>query len=310
MRASELVLYIDRAVVVLNKPPGFVSQLSHGNDLHRGLEEIKDRFRLRSAPLPIHRLDKDTTGCLVFARTHNAAKQLSTQFQQNEVQKTYLALVRGGRQSFAQTSGIIREPLLQKDGRVSVAKLGHPDAQNSVTEWSLVASSPSLPLSLLQLRLHTGHKHQLRVHLSQVLKSRLPRLLDVCNVPLTHLLAPILGDSVHSISPPTEQIQRALSRLRPKPERERMFLHAAQLSFFRYRPSGGNRRFRLLVGAPLPDDFHQLLKEARIPLSKPLLQGGLYQRDKEAMEYEQVPNGIIDSVEGRWMPDESYTAPY
>ncbi|KAF7301377.1 hypothetical protein MIND_00702900 [Mycena indigotica] len=112
-------------------------------------------------------------------------------------------------------------------------------------------------------------------------------------------VAPILSDTVHSLKPSLESIQRALLRLRPPPGSDRMFLHAAQVSFYRYKPAGSHRRFRLRIGAPLPDDFHQLCKEARIPLSDEDVKGGLAVLTDG--EYQQVPNGRIGSVDGQWM---------
>lgn len=121
------------------------------------------------------------------------------------VDKTYLALVRGGSQSFPQRAGQIRTPLKYPDGRASLvqeSELQDPEQQpkESKTDWEVVASSvrcihipqsqkaekatkPHLPLSLLRLRLLTGHKHQLRVHLAQVLKS-LSGPSDLTSVPI------------------------------------------------------------------------------------------------------------------------------
>ncbi|KAF7306506.1 Pseudouridine synthase [Mycena indigotica] len=286
-RWSELILYVDRAVIVLNKPPGLVTQHS---EIPSVIQDLQRRLQLPQPPLGVHRLDKATTGALVLARSKRFASDFHTQFKQRDVHKTYLALVRAGRQSFEQTSGTIRVPIVYKDGHATATQKLLPGADNeareALTGWELVASSPHLPLSLLRLKLITGNKHQLRVHLAHVLKT------------------PILGDTVHSLKPPMDSIQRALLRLRPPPESDRMFLHAAQVSFFRYKPAGSHRRFRLRIGAPLPDDFHQLCKEARIPLSDEDVNGGLAVLTDG--EYKQVPNGLIGSVDGQWMPDDSW----
>ncbi|KAJ7071395.1 pseudouridine synthase [Mycena amicta] len=291
LKWSELILYVDRAVIILNKPPGLITQHAPGNDFSRFLKDLQHRLQLPNTPFRVHRLDKArfSFSFVQLLRSGASANDLSTQLKQRTVEKTYLALVRGGRQSFGdQTSGEIRAPLHYQDGRASIAKGPQHEYKESVTRWELVASSPHLPLSLLRLNLLTGHKHQLRAHLAGVLK------------------APILGDALHSQKPPTDEIRHALLRLRPQPEDDRIFLHASQLSFFRYRRSGPDRRFRLRIVAPIPNDFDQLCKEARIPLGDLEKKGGLFMRSKEDHEYEEVSNGRIGIQDGCWMPDDSW----
>ena len=82
-------------------------------------------------------MEKGTTGCLLVALTPNAAKSLSTQFRENDVYKSYLAIVRGGLKSFSGTSGVIKKPILYKDGNGKINKAGKP----SQTEWELIGSS-------------------------------------------------------------------------------------------------------------------------------------------------------------------------
>lgn len=82
-----------------------------------------------------------TTGALVLARTDRTARELSRQFESRTVEKTYLALVRGGRKSFAGTSGEIREPLDFNGGRVTLGISAK--AKFAATDWELVGSSVS-----------------------------------------------------------------------------------------------------------------------------------------------------------------------
>nr|GAT43612.1 pseudouridine synthase [Mycena chlorophos] len=276
------VLYADRALVVLNKAPGLVIQSHEFLDV---LHDVKRRLRLAELPLRVHRLDKPTTGCLALARSKTHARELSTQFKQHIADKTYLAVVRGGLQSFGgRTKGTIRVPLQYDDGRASIVPLNAPkreDHREAVTDWELVASSSRLPLSLLRLNLRTGNKHQLRVHLTGGLQT------------------PILGDTIHSHKPPTDEIRAALWKLHPRPPEDRLFLHASALSFFRYRKAGPDRRFRVRVVAPVPNDFHQLCKEAQLPLTETELRGGLFMQNKPYEEYEEVQSGRIASL--KWV---------
>lgn len=267
------VIYVDKRIIVLNKSPGLVCQLnspqseSVDNNFNSLLKAIRNRFQLDSDPYPVHRLDKGTTGSLVLARTLAMARELSLQFQQRTVEKTYLALVRGGNTSFTSTRGQIRTPIQYTDGRASLdlSGLGTP----SVTDWDLVGSSQFAPFSLLRLKLHTGHKHQLRVHLAHYLRT------------------PILGDTLYSSSP----INEAIAKITPIP-RDRIYLHASEISFLRYKPSG--KRIRLSVHAPLPSDFFKLCRDFKDWLHPLEVDGGI------SIDGTIVKNGEIPDLKGYW----------
>ncbi|KAJ7480146.1 pseudouridine synthase [Mycena galericulata] len=290
-RWSERVLYVDRGVIVLNKPPGLITQLdptttnTDGGNLAKLLDDLKHGLELSTPPYRVHRLDKGTTGCFVLARSSSIAHDLSNQFKMRTVDKTYLAIVRGGSESFTKRSGQIRTPLKYLDGRAKLVQESElEDAQGeskeSKTDWEVVASSSHLPLSLLRLKLLTGHKHQLRIHLAQVLKT------------------PILGDTLHSQSLPAEGIRDAL-----KLPYDRIFLHASQISFFRYRPSGGKKRFKIRLVAPLPLDFVQTCSEAGIPIAEHERLGGLFKCESGTyQDYQAIPEGEIPEVNGSWIP--------
>ncbi|KAG0699617.1 pseudouridine synthase [Suillus ampliporus] len=270
-------IYADRSIIVLNKPAGLICQGSEAssenkprdfdkfNDL---LRDIKESFDLENLPYPVHRLDKATTGTLLLARSSSAARQFSQQFQTRVVEKTYLALVRGGEKSFPARSGEIRDPLEFNDGRVSLGE--SCAAKFAATDWELLASSPTAPLSLLRLTLHTGLKHQLRIHLAHSLRT------------------PILGDNLYARSSISEKIAK-ITRL---PEK-RIFLHAAQLTLSRYRKTGPGKHFRLGIGAPLPKDFLAVCRDAGIPLDHTYVDGGL------SLDGQHV--GDISDLEGRWL---------
>jgi len=230
---------------------------------------------------PIPTLPQATTGCLVLARSHAVARDLSTQFRQRTVEKTYLALVRGGRKSFPETTGQIRVSVRYVDGRASLVprEQANEKDKDTATDWELVASSPHVPLSLLRLKPLTGYKHQLRIHLAQVLKT------------------PILGDTLYSQSQPTDEIRNAVDL----PD-DRMFLHASQISFYRYRPAGSQKRFRIRIYAPLPPDFFGICAEGSIPVGKFERLGGLFVHRRKNHDFQYVAENEIPEVDGYWKP--------
>ncbi|KAG2357464.1 pseudouridine synthase [Suillus spraguei] len=249
------VLYADRSIIVLNKPAGLVCQGSEASENVGELNSWKAKeIKLQplSLPYPVHRLDK-------ASRNSSAARQFSQQFQSRVVEKTYLALVRGGEKSDA---------LEFNDGRVSIGE--SCAAKFAATDWELIASSPIAPLSLLKLTLHTGLKHQLRIHLANSLHT------------------PILGDNLYTRSSISEKIAK-ITRL---PEK-RMFLHAAQLTLSRYRKTGPNKHFRLRIGAPIPKDFLTICRDAGISLDRIYVDGDL------SIDGRHVDN--VPDLEGRWL---------
>ncbi|KAG1740582.1 pseudouridine synthase [Suillus lakei] len=260
------VIYADRSIIVLNKPAGLICQGSEAssenkprdvdkfNDL---LRDVKESFALESLPYPA------TTGTLLLARSSPSCSSSRV------VEKTYLALVRGGEKSFPARSGEIRDALEFSDGRVSIGE--SCAAKFAATDWELLASSPIAPLSLLRLTLHTGLKHQLRIHLAHSLHT------------------PILGDNLYARSSISEKIAK-ITRL---PEK-RMFLHAAQLTLSRYRKTGPSKHLRLMIGAPIPKDFLAICKDAGISLDHIYVDGGL------SVDGQHVGN--VPDLEGRWIP--------
>ncbi|RDB17578.1 Ribosomal large subunit pseudouridine synthase D [Hypsizygus marmoreus] len=280
-------LYVDRGIVVLNKPAGIVCQFQStergkpiptevrkdGYDLNGLLIGLQEALPLDRRPFPVHRLDKGTTGALVFARSLSQAHELSKQFQTGTVEKTYLALVRGGVKSFPDSHGRIDSPIQYCDGRASLDD-SH-DSKPSITEWELVNYSPNAPLSLLRFKLLTGHKHQLRVHAAHCLN------------------APILGDTLYSTKP----VSDAITRITKIPV-DRIFLHSSQLSLFRYRPTGPRKRFRLGISAPLPEDFLKICIDAGIKVDPVEAKGGLTINGK------LVEDGIVPEIDGHWIPND------
>jgi 23S rRNA pseudouridine955/2504/2580 synthase len=171
-----MTLFEDRDVIVLNKPYGLAVQGGSGTRRHIDgmLEALADRDGAR--PVLVHRLDRDTSGVLLIAKSRKIAAELGEIFRSRRAQKIYWALVEGvpkpaqGRISMflAKGEGMGDERGARGQGRADiermrVAKHGDPDAQHSVTLYAVV--DKVVPrLAWLSMRPITGRTHQLRAH--------------------------------------------------------------------------------------------------------------------------------------------------
>jgi 23S rRNA pseudouridine955/2504/2580 synthase len=171
-----MVLYEDADVMVLNKPFGLAVQGGSGTKHHIDgmLEALRDRRGER--PTLVHRLDRDTSGVLLLAKSRKIAAELGETFRSRGARKIYWALVEGvpkpvqGRISLflAKGAGMGDErgaPKARRDDieRMRVARHGEPDAQHSVTLYAVVDKVP-IRLAWLSMRPITGRTHQLRAH--------------------------------------------------------------------------------------------------------------------------------------------------
>ena len=160
-----LVLYEDKDLMVLNKPMGLAVQ--GGSGTHRHVDGMLEALRDRDGQKPrlVHRLDKDTAGCLVIAKTRLAAATLGKSFRSRVTRKVYWALVAGVprvRQGRISTY-IAKEEEPGGDSRMGVARHGDDGASHAVTYYALVENSAQ-KVSWLSLKPVTGRTHQLRVH--------------------------------------------------------------------------------------------------------------------------------------------------
>ena len=157
---ADHILFIDAEAIVINKPAGLPVDTPRrgGDSVVERLGELKQGFQ--RPPTPMHRLDQDTSGCLLLARSPKARSSLQQAFETRAVQKYYLAIVDG---PVAQDEGTIDLAL----GKTSSADAGwrmvaDPKGDKAVTNWRKVAERGNH--TLLEFRPVTGRTHQLRVH--------------------------------------------------------------------------------------------------------------------------------------------------
>jgi 23S rRNA pseudouridine955/2504/2580 synthase len=220
---QDAVLHRDDAVIVLNKPPGLAVQGGTGAEMH--VDRLLDGLRFGNAERPrlVHRLDKDTSGVLVIARTAAAAAFLTKAFRDNRPSKLYWAIVAGLPKP---TDGRIDLPLAKLPGKAG--ERVRPDAEagrRAVTLYRLVDHAGARA-SWLALSPLTGRTHQLRAHCAA-------------------LGTPILGDGKYG---------GADAHLAGVPGARRLHLHARSIEL--PRPDGGV----LKVAAPLPPHMRKTWK--------------------------------------------------
>jgi 23S rRNA pseudouridine955/2504/2580 synthase len=167
---KSITLYEDDDVLVLNKPMGLAVQGGSGTTRHidgmlgalRGLSPDAQRPRL------VHRLDKDTAGCLLVAKTRFAAAALSKTFRTRAARKIYWALVVGvPKPKQGRVSTYLAKQEVEEDSFMRIAKHGDKDAMHAVTYYAVVETAAQ-KLSWISLKPVTGRTHQLRAHMAHV----------------------------------------------------------------------------------------------------------------------------------------------
>lgn len=164
------ILYEDNHLLGIEKPVNVPTQEDASGDpdlLSLLKEDIKERYgKPGNVYLGlVHRLDRPVGGAMIFAKTSKAASRLSDAVRTRRFEKSYVAVVRG---IPPQPKGRLTDTLLkdERTNTVSVVPPGTPGAKDAVLDYRVVASSPDEGLSLLQIKLHTGRPHQIRVQLS------------------------------------------------------------------------------------------------------------------------------------------------
>ncbi len=161
---AKMLIHEDEKVFVFNKPAGLAVQ--GGSGIVRHVDGMLEAWRNKRGEKPrlVHRIDRDTTGVLVVARTRAAAVKLTAAFRERDTKKTYWALVKGvpkqreGRIS----TWLVREQTPDGD-KMRIAKHGEADADHAITHYRIVDQAAQ-DLSWLEMEPYTGRTHQLRVH--------------------------------------------------------------------------------------------------------------------------------------------------
>jgi 23S rRNA pseudouridine955/2504/2580 synthase len=162
------IIYEDAQVIVLNKPAGLAVQGGSGVTRHVDamLESFADRHGRK--PRLVHRLDRDTSGVLVVARTRSAAAFLGAAFKARETRKIYWALVAGvPRPPHGRVSTFLAKEERPEGERMRVARHGEQGADHAVTHYAL-ADQAGQKVAWLVMRPITGRTHQLRAHAAHI----------------------------------------------------------------------------------------------------------------------------------------------
>jgi len=169
------ILYEDAYLVAVNKPSGLLVHKSmiDRHEIYYAMKILRDQLGGKWV-YPIHRLDKPTSGVLLFALDSHTAKLMSEQFKNHTIEKTYIAVGRG----YVPASGIIDHALREKLDKISDKDASrYKEAQEAVTEYKCLATVEidasvgkydKTRYSLVELKPKTGRKHQLRRHMKHI----------------------------------------------------------------------------------------------------------------------------------------------
>jgi 23S rRNA pseudouridine1911/1915/1917 synthase len=222
------VVFEDQALLVVNKPAGLLAMPLERSQAPSAYDRVRDHLQSRGKrrPLPVHRIDRDTSGLVMFARTAQAQRSLKEQFLQREPERIYLAVVHGRPRP---AEGTWRD-LLSWHPTKLVQRKAHPDdrrAKEAISDYRVIEHFAAA--SLLEVRLQTGKRNQIRIQAQ--LRGH-----------------PLVGERLYV---------SATEPQRPIPF-GRQALHAHRLSF--RHPTNG----RLLTfEAPLPEDMVNLIARLR-----------------------------------------------
>ncbi len=205
------ILYQDAYLVAINKPSGLLVHKSpiDKHETRFALQEVRNQ--IGQYVYPVHRLDKPTSGVLLFALSKEAAKDLSLLFRENKVQKEYMAVVRGYTEEKAEIDHPLKQMLDTKEEKEKGISKEAQEAQTSYVRLATVelpypvSRYPAARYSLVKLFPHTGRKHQLRRHMK-------------------HIFHPIVGDTKHGRGEHNKLF-------REKFDCHRLLLHSNRVSF-------------------------------------------------------------------------------
>jgi 23S rRNA pseudouridine1911/1915/1917 synthase len=235
------IVYEDANIAVINKPAGMTVHVGSGKDdagskgtlvnalLHhfKHLSQIGGELR----PGIVHRLDKETSGLLVVAKTDKAHRRLALQFSRREVKKTYIALVHG---AMKQSKGTVNTPISRDLVRRNRMTTRRSDGREAITHWKVIKEIDGVygKFSLLEVKIETGRTHQIRVHLASLGHS-------------------VVGDALYG-APREITAKKSTGPISLR----RNFLHAAAIQFLH---PGDNAPISL--EQPLPAELTEFLRQ-------------------------------------------------
>jgi len=227
------VLYQDEFLIAINKPADLLVHRSmiDRHETQFALQLVRDQ--IGQHVYPFHRLDKPTSGVLIFGLNAEVARQMTDAFSAREVDKEYIAVVRG----YSEERAVIDYPLKEELDKMSDRRANaNKEAQPAITEYQRLATVelpyavgryPSARYSLIKIQPKTGRKHQIRRHMK-------------------HIFHPVVGDTTHGDGKHNQLFREQFSC-------RRLLLHATRLRFC--HPVSGDS---LLIEASLETTFSRV----------------------------------------------------
>src|SRR5712664_1202489 len=236
IRQDFKVLYEDEHILAVDKPSGLAIHPGSGITGETLVDQVRAYLARQGVqtpegelkPSPAHRLDRETSGVVVIAKTRQAMVRLTEMFTAGEADKTYLALAKG---RFQRESGSIDLRLPEHQQTFANKQQRGVNMQEARTNWRRLAGGPEA--TLLELHIETGRPHQIRRHLAAI----------------GH---PVVGDAKHGDFAFNRRARSAWGA-------KRMFLHSSRLALA--HPISGKR---LVFDAPLPGDLAEVLPRAGV----------------------------------------------
>jgi 23S rRNA pseudouridine1911/1915/1917 synthase len=228
------IIFENNDFVVVDKPPGLLSIPDREGDEVSLKRILKDKY---GEIYTVHRLDKDTSGLIVFAKNEETHKYLSKAFEERSVEKYYQGIVKGALHEKEKT---IDAPIAQNTVK-KTQMIVHKRGKASVTDYRLIEEFRKY--SLVEFRIYTGRTHQIRVHMQ-------------------YIGHPIVCDDLYGDGEPVylssikKNYHLSKNELDEKPLLSRLALHAHRLSFI-----FNNEKFEF--EAPLPKDMGALIRQMR-----------------------------------------------
>jgi 23S rRNA pseudouridine1911/1915/1917 synthase len=229
------IIFENEAFVVINKPAGLLSipdregkEISLKNLLNEKYGQI----------FTVHRLDRDTSGLILFAKDETMHKYLSQLFENRTIEKIYSGVVSG---TLPEKKASIEAPIAENSHRAGVMII-HQRGKQSITEYEVLEEFGQY--SFVRFRIQSGRTHQIRVHMQ-------------------HIVHPIVCDNIYGNGEPVllsrikKKFKLSKSEELERPILNRLALHSSQLHF--KGPNGNMHHFE----APLPKDLRALLQQLR-----------------------------------------------